>query len=178
MKNNFKLILKKALIPLIIFFAAFFIFQVTNASEVSFSNPRIDEFVHHSQIIVGAIVIILFLFLVIAHIKTKWIKVTLGIFMVPIFLIMLLGLLFVSYGVFANSDAYARIYFYENNGFKYFVTSERYVAFSGSRELKYYKEKELILFLKTQKELTDIEVSSLQPLTQAAAESLWQKYQR
>ena len=91
---------------------------------------------------------------------------------------MLLGLLFVSYGVLADPNSYARFYFYENDGFKYFVTSERYVAFSGSRELKYYKEKDLILFLKTRKELSDAEVSSIQPLSQAAADSLWQHYQR
>ena len=178
MKNKFKIIFKKALVPLIIFLSAFFIFQVTYASQVSFSNPRIDEFVHHSQFIIGAIGIILFLFLLITHIKIKWIKITLGIIIVPIFLIMLLGLLFVSYGVLSDSNSYARFYFYKNDGFKYFVTSERYVAFSGSRELKYYEEKDLILFLKTRKELSDAEVLSLQPLTQAAADSLWQKYQR
>jgi len=178
MKNNFKLILKKALVPLITFFATFLLFQLTYASNVSFSNPRIDEFVHHSQFIIGAIAIILFMLLIITHIKIKWIKITLGILMVPIFLIMLLGLLFISYGVLADSNSYARFYYYENDGFKYFVTSERYVAFSGGRELKYYKEKDLIFFLKARKELTDVEVSSLQPFTQAAAESLWEKYQR
>ena len=151
---------------------------MTYASNISFSHSRVDVFVHHSQYFIGFVIILLILFFLIVKMKVKWIRVTISIFIVPVILCMLIGLIVVSYGVLAPSVCYARYYFYEHENYKYYVTSERYVAFSGSRELKYYKEKDLILFFKRRKELTDVDLSIIKPLAQAAADSLWEKYQR
>jgi hypothetical protein len=178
MRKNSKFMFYKTLILLNVLFTAFFIFQLTYASNISLSNSRIDQFVHHSQVFCGSVVIILFLSLLIIHLKNKWIKITLGIIILPISLTMLLGLTVVSYGMLAPSDSYSRFYFYEKDNFNYYVTSERFAAFSGGRELKYYKEKELVLFLKRRIELTETDIANIKQLAQSAADSLWQKYQR
>ena len=55
-------------------------------------------------------------------------------------------------------EVFVRHYFYQKDGYNYYIVSERYAAFE-SRNLMIYKEKPIFLFLKNRERVSDLELA-------------------
>ena len=139
---------KKILIVLIIFFVLIFIYQITFAQNISFSNDIVDHFFHFTQTVNAVFIFFLLLCLLFINSKETWQKVITGILVLPVILFLLLGVVMSSGIVFARDETNMRHYFFNKDGYNYYLVSERFWAFEGSSNLKIYKEKPLFLFVK------------------------------
>jgi hypothetical protein len=157
MKESTKIKLAKVIKVLLVLLCTLLIFQVTLAPNFSFSNNIVDNLFYSTSSYVGLSILLLLFILLILRSNRKWIRILSIIAIVPVGLFFLISLLFMLPILLAD---YPRYYFFEKDGFHYYVVSERLFAFEGSRELKYYKEKTLWLFLKERKIVDEHELTT------------------
>lgn len=133
------------------------ILQYTVGEKLSLSNNVIDNYIHFG--LNFNIVYIIFLLTAIAFIFSNkpLIKILSGllglILLIPVFL---LGILMFGI-IFRGEKANERHYFFNKDGYSYYITSERLMVFDGP-EFRLYKEKPLFLFVKERLKVTDEEV--------------------
>jgi|WetSurMetagenome_2_1015567.scaffolds.fasta_scaffold40115_4 hypothetical protein len=154
-----KRLINKIIISLIIISVLIYLFQITVAKNLSLSSDQVDHLFHFTQNTILLLVFILILALIFYNSKETWQKITLGIIGIPILLIFFVATLFSLGVIFTPKSANIRHYFYEKDGYNYYVISERFWAFEGSSNLKYYKEKPLFLFIKHRPEVSEHEIS-------------------
>lgn len=153
-----KILLKKTILLLMAFSLIVIIYQITLAQNISFSNDIIDHYFHFSEFSMLVFLGLLMIIYLVLISSRAWQKILLGITIIPVVLILLISIFFLSGAVFAPSQANARYYFYKKDGYNYYIVSERYVAFEGSANIKIYKEKPLFLFIKERKVVNDDEL--------------------
>ena len=134
-------LLKKIVISLIIFFTLIFIYQITFAKNISFSNDIIDRYFYYTQTQNAIFIFFLLLCLLFLNSKQTWEKVISVALILPTFIFLLLGIFFIS-GVVGNDSTNVRHYFFNKDGYSYYMISE------GRLNIKMYKEKPLFLFIK------------------------------
>jgi hypothetical protein len=159
MTEEKKLLLKRVILITLFFIVSIFIYQITWAQNISFSNNMIDNFFHFSKNTIALFIIVLILWYLFLISKKTLHKNIIGFSLIPIVLLFLLSLLYLSAPVFAPSKANIRHYFYEKNGYSYYLVSERYWAFEGSSNLRIYREKPLFLFLKERVSVSEEELA-------------------
>jgi uncharacterized BrkB/YihY/UPF0761 family membrane protein len=141
MKDSIKSVVNTILIIAIILLGSLLLFQWTYADQISFSNDMIDHILHFTSVVVLITIILLLLNYAFLHVKKRWHKFVLGAVATIAIFFWLISLLFSSYVVFSSEKTNERYYFSESDGYKYYIVSERFVAFSGSPDIYFYKEK-------------------------------------
>ncbi len=153
-----KRLINKIIISIIIISLLIYLSQITFAKSISFSSDQVDHFFHFTENNILLLVLILILVLIFYNSKETWQKIILGIIGIPILLVFFVATLFSLGVIFTTKSANLRYYFYDRDGYNYYVISERFWAFEGSSNLKYYKEKPLFLFIKHRPEVTKQEL--------------------
>ena len=138
-------------------FILILIYQLLYADHYSFSNDRIDLFLHHSTASNTVFVIFLILLLLLLYSKKIWQRLLLGLLTLPVIGILLLFLLFSAGIVGLLQEFLIRQYFYQKDGFNYYLISERYAAFDHMNFV-IYKEKPVFLFLKKRERVNEAEL--------------------
>ena len=155
-------ITNKILITLIIFLLIIFLYQVTFAEKFSFSNPNIDNFFYFTKWTILLSIIFSFILFVFINVKRLGQKIAIGIVSFPIIIIFFVAVYFSIRIVLFGSSVNIRYGFLEKNNYTYYVISERFFAFEGSPNLKYYKEKTIFWFIKNRQAINENELNNLE----------------
>ncbi len=150
---------EKIILGAILLFSLLFLYQITIASNISFSNGIIDRLLHFCEVPVFIFVVILVLVYFFNKLKRLGQRIAIGLISLPVVFIFIVTILFSSGIVFASDEAMIRYYFFEKGDYSYYVISERFYAFEGSSELKIYKEKPILLFLQARYNVSEDELS-------------------
>ncbi|MGE5682820.1 MAG: hypothetical protein ACM34K_18290 [Bacillota bacterium] len=159
-KNKFIKISGGACIWIIVIAILILIIQLTVAENISLSNNIIDNYLHFGKYLNIGLIVLLAIVMVFINAEKLMIKVISGTFffalLIPFFF---LGLL--TYGiVFRGENADQRLYFYNKDGYSYYIKSERFMAFEGPMH-RLYKERPLFSFIKERLVTTDSEMKAL-----------------
>lgn len=154
-------IVKKVILIILLILIIIFVFQITFAKSLSFSNDNVDHFFHFTQnTIIISIVSIILLFLFINSKRTGH-RIVIGMVSLPVILLFIVSVIFSIGIVFKNDSTNVRYYFFNKDGYSYYVVSERFYAFEGSSNLQYYKEKPLVFFIKQRVYVSEEELNDL-----------------
>jgi hypothetical protein len=152
-----KIIVIKIINTTLILFIFVLIYQLAFADHYSFSNDRIDLFFHNSTVSNTVFIFLLIIILLFIYSKKNWQKLLLGLLIIPIAGIFLFVLLFTAGIVGLSQEVLIRQYFYQKNGYNYYVISERYFA-TEHMNFVIYKEKPVFLFLKKRERVKEAEL--------------------
>jgi hypothetical protein len=175
MKPHIKIQVVQLLDGALVLLGIIFLIQITLPSTLSFSNNVIDNLFRFGRYIVAICILSCVVGRIVLSTKRHWIRVISAIVGIPFGFLFLVTIPILSGGLFANSPKY---YFLEKDGYHYYVTSERYWAFQGSRELKFYKERSLFIFVKERFNVPEEELRALGIDPYRPSEKLWELYGR
>lgn len=175
MQSSIQSVLIKILKGIIVLLIIVYLFQVTFAERISFNNFIIDNFFYFASyfsLITIALFSSVLMFLIT---KNRWLRISSFIVTIPFGFMLFILLLFTVPTVLTDFPKY---YFFKKDGYHYYVTSERVFGFEGSRNLKFYKDKKLVLFLKERLRVSESELilNSIDPNKQSS--KLWELYSR
>ncbi len=161
MKDPIKTIFFKVAVSITLSLILFFIFQITYADQLSFSNVKIDHILHFTSSTVFILIVLMLFGIILLVSKRMWLKILAAAGSLLSMLLLLVTLVFASMIIFSSDKTNYRYYFSEKDGYKYYAISERFVAFEGSSEIHLYKEKTLFAFVKRRLQVTEEELRGM-----------------
>ena len=145
-KEKFKKLLIKIINAALLVSILILIFEITFADKCSFSNDRVDLFIHHTQTPLMVFILLSILVLLFLFSKKNWQKLVTSILAIPFLLIMLFIILFFSKFITMPDEVFVRHYFYQKDGYNYYIVSERYAAFESRNLIEYTRKNQYFYF--------------------------------